>query len=465
MAIMGLSSALNICKDALSTAQSALGVTSNNIANVNTTGYSRQSPVIETKGSQLLGGISFGTGVELTAITKSYDQFLNINIAMSKSELGSLDVQDSYLTQIEQLFTESEDVGLDAALSDFWNAWQDLADNPEGSAERAVVQSTGESLAATISSKATSLEAIQSDANDEIASVVSSINELTTEIASLNKQIVSAEAGGASANDLTDQRTLKIEELAELTDITVLDGANGQTTILTSSGKPLVLENVSWNMEVQADAERNGLYAITLSDGKTSVDITDSISGGKLSGLLEIRDTIIPAYSDKLDVLASTLVTEVNQIHAAGYGLDGSTGNDFFTPCATIEGSAKAMSVSLSDPDTIAASQSTSVGDNSNALAMAALQDTGVIDDGTLTIGAYYSNIVANIGTDVSETESLLDSEQAILDQYEERRLAISGVSLDEEMVNLIKYQQAYTAASKMIAAIDEMLTTLLSIE
>lgn len=462
---MGLSSVLSICKEALSTQQSCLAVTANNIANVNTTGYSRQNPVLATNGSVILGGISYGTGVQLTNITKSYDQFLGANIAREKTTLGKLETEDDYLTRVETLFTESEDSGLNALLEDFWAAWEDLSANPEGSAERAVVMSAGESLAAAFVSRATELESLQTDANNEIVTVVAEVNSLTSEIASLNNQILQAETAGVNANDLTDQRTVKIEELSELMDITILSGSNGQTTILSSSGNLLVSENLSWDLTVSADTAGDGFYTINYSDGKTAVDITDSISGGALRGLIEIRDEIIPAYSEQLDELAAAVITEVNQIHYAGYGLDGSSGNNFFTPCAATTGAAKTMSMSLSDTDKIAAGQSTETGDNSNALALAELKDAAVMLGGTCTMGEYYAILVSNVGTDVSAVQNSLASAQSLLDTYEERRASISGVSLDEETINLMKYQQAYTAASKLIAIIDEMMETLLSIK
>ncbi|MFC1591862.1 flagellar hook-associated protein FlgK [Thermodesulfobacteriota bacterium] len=329
---IGIFGALHITKQGLFTQQAGVGVTAHNLSNVNTEGYSRQSAVITTMDAQMIGGIVFGSGAQLETITKSYDKFLNNNIIFEKSILGQWEARETYLAQAEVIFNDSNEMGLNAILNEFWGAWEDLSNHPEGIAERAVLQTKGESMAGTIKNMISRLESVQNDANLRIQNYVVQINSLSKEIAELNGQIVGTEISNANANDLTDRRSLQLEELSKLIDITVLEDLDGQLTVLTATGKPLVSSNLSWELGVSISEEYNNNYAIQHVQGSAIADITDQINRGEIKGLLEIRDEVIPAYIDNMNRLAATLITEVNKIHHQGYGIDGSTGNYFFDP-------------------------------------------------------------------------------------------------------------------------------------
>lgn len=329
---IGIFGILQIGKEALFTQQSSIGVTAHNIANADTLGYSRQTPVIETMPPQKFGGIFFGSGSRLVTITKSYDKFLNNNIALETSILGRWEARETSMTRTETIFNESSELGLNYMLNEFWDAWHDVADHPEGLPERAVLQSTGESIAVNIRNMSLSLEKVRSEANDRILNNVLRINQFTLEIAQLNVQIKSAAKQTGNANDLTDKRSLRIEELSKLIDTTILEAADGDVTILTGFGKPLVSENINWRLVARPSDDLDGYYAVMHDDSGVFSDITDKIRSGSLKGAIEIRDQIIPQYLDSLDLLASSLVTEVNRIHYQGFGLDGSTANYFFNP-------------------------------------------------------------------------------------------------------------------------------------
>lgn len=329
---IGIFGTLQIAKESLFTNQNSIAVTSNNISNVNTPGYSRQQAVIETWDSQKIGGLVFGRGSKITDITKSYDQFLNNNIAIEKSILGMWEAKESSLTELETVFNESNGNGINELLNDFWNAWNDVADSTESLPERAVLQADGISLCSKFNSMIYDLKSIQTDANTRIANVLETINTLTKEIAEINAQVLSAESQGGSANSLTNARSLKVEELSTLIDIQVLTQNNNQLTILTVSGQPLVADNESWDLKAEINPDNSNFYDIMHVDGNTRRDLTDRISGGQLKGLLTIRDETVPEYIEKLDFMAASLISEVNKIHYDGYGLDGSTGNLFFTP-------------------------------------------------------------------------------------------------------------------------------------
>jgi len=332
MSNIGIFGTLQIAKEGLFVQQSSVSVTSHNLANVNTEGYSRQQPVISTIDPQLIGGIYFGRGARLTAITKSYDKFLNNSIMLEKNILGQWKAKETHMSRLETVVNESGENGLNARFTEFWNAWHDVADNPTGIAERAVLQRAGQSLANAFQNMYRNLEQVQTDANNSVVNTIASINRLAQEIAGLNAQILGTETQGGNANDLTDARALKLEELSELIDIRMLESSNGQITVLTSFGKPLVADNVSWELAAKVDENRNNNYAVYFVDKSSTLDITDKITGGKLKGILEIRDTLVPSYLERLNTLAATLIAEVNKRHYQGYGLDGSTGNYFFNP-------------------------------------------------------------------------------------------------------------------------------------
>lgn len=327
---IGIFGSLHIAREGLFAQQSAIGVTAHNVANVNTPGYSRQRAVFEPVEPQQIAGLYFGRGVTIDAITKSYDKFLNNNIMLETSILGQWEIRSSYMNQADSIFNESSEMGLNSLMNEFWQAWQDLADHPEGIPERAIVQSQARTLAGAFQSMTANLESIRTDANSRIADVVNKINQLSQEIAELNNQVLGTQTSNSNPNDLTDQRTLKIEELSSYIDITVIEEGDGQTTVMTSSGKPLVSENLYWSLQAKADPERENFFSVQYLANGTATDMTERIQSGHLNGLLAVRDEIVPAYLDKLDHLAASLVTEVNRVHSQGYGLNGMHGQSFF---------------------------------------------------------------------------------------------------------------------------------------
>jgi len=359
---IGIFGTLQIAKESLFTNQSSISVTSNNIANVNTPGYSRQSPVIETWESQTVGGLVFGRGSRIGDITKSYDQFINNSIVAEKSVLGWWESKESSMSQIESVFNESSGNGVNELLNDFWNSWHDVADSPESLAERGVLQADGQSLSSKFNKMVFDLRTVQNDANNRIISTVDEINTLSKEIAELNAQILGQEVSGGSANSLTDQRSLKLEELSQLIGIQVLP-SNHQVTILTVTGQALVAENESWELKAEINPENSNFYSIKYVEDGNLRDLTNKISGGELKGLLEIRDETVPEYIERLDFMAATLISEVNKAHSQGYGLDGSTGSYFFQPndisieaANTNTGGASIFDAMITDPTQLVAS-------------------------------------------------------------------------------------------------------------
>jgi flagellar hook-associated protein 1 FlgK len=455
---------MSLAGKALLTHQKALNVTANNIANVNTPGYSRQRLIVESSTPFQSSIGVMGSGVEAVAIERIYDRFLGVQINAETESLGRWQAQKDVLDVVEIIFDESGDFGLSQALSDFWNAWQDLTNNPSGYNERLVLQAKSEVLVNTFHRIYSDLQDVQEGIDANIEGGIEDINRLASEIADLNQKIMEAETSGFRANDYRDQRDVALKELAQMIDINTCEDVSGRVAVSIADGKTLVEGNTFRNLVTEDDGGHKDIRWVA-GDGSL-VDITDSIKGGKLKGWVNARDVIINGYMGQLDLLAQGIVDEVNDLHQGGYGLDGSTGNDFFT----IIGVNAAAGIELNpaivaDLDVIAAaSTSTGIpGDNSNAITIANLQHEMTMNGGSSTFDGYFNSLVSQVGEEVQKTNAYYTHQDNMLTQLENRRESISGVSLDEEMMNLIKFQHAYDAAAKLIATADELMQTVLN--
>jgi flagellar hook-associated protein 1 FlgK len=296
-----------------------------------------------------------------------------------------------------------------------------------------------------------------------IAATVTDVNRLSAQL--LNQKIVSSETGTQNANDFRDQRDLVLKELSELIDLNAFKDASGSVSVLIAGGRPLVSGTASWQLSTELNA--SGLQDVVwLDDDGNSVNINNDISGGKLKGWIETRDVLIPGFLNRLDALAQTLVTEVNNLHQTGFDLNGIAGQVFFDGTGTaadIEVNANIVG----DPSLIAASFDplpfpSAPGDNRNAVEIAKLQHQLMMSGNTATFNDYYSSLVRDVGNEVLKSDSYYTHQSEMLAQLDNYRESISGVSLDEEMINLIKFQNAYAAAAKLVSTADELMQTVL---
>jgi flagellar hook-associated protein 1 FlgK len=452
---------LNVAKGALHTKQRAIDVTAHNIANVNTPGYSRQRVNMTTTHPLSSEPGQLGTGVQAAEIQRMYDSFLGIQINTETQSLGKWEAEKDALQQVEMIFDESSGYGLSQALNEFWNAWQDLVNEPSGPTERAVLLAKSETLTTIFNKVSADLKQIQKDMDARIQGSVQEINGIAGRIADLNQQIVQIEAGGQNANDLRDERDLLLTELSSMVDISTSEGSDGKVTVLLGGGRPLVQNETTWDLSNEANA--SGHQDILWLDGfGGSVNITETISDGALKGCIQVRDVSVPSYSSRLDAIAAGIIQEVNNLHSSGFGLDGTTGNDFFI--GTSASDIACHPSVLGDPRLIAAAGSASgvPGDNSIAIAIADLQNDLTMDGNSATFGDYYHSIIAELGGAVQEAAANYDHQSAMVDQLTSARESVSGVSLEEEMVNLIKFQHAYEAAAKLVSTTDELLETVI---
>ena len=456
---------LNVASTALSTQQKALDITANNIANVNTEGYSRQRlNMVQNEPVRYEGG-TLSTGVRANrTIQRIYDKFLAAQIAGAASQQGRWDAQLETLEKAELMFDDASGYGLNGAMTEFWNSWQDVANNPSGYTERATLLAKTENLTMVINKLSRDLSQVQGDSDVSIKGAVDDINSLTSEIASLNLKIAEVEAGNEhSANDFRDQRDLKLKALSSLVDVNSFEDADGYLTILTANGRTLVDRTRSWDLTTETNA--NGFQDVFWeSSSGAQQNITSNLSTGKLKGWIEARDAIIPDYLTRLDNMAVAMANAVNTQHNSGLDLNGDPGLDFFSPF-TGASDITVNDLIVNDTNLIAAAANTEgvPGGNSNAIAMAEIQNQLLMSGGSATIDDFYNGLVSDVGRFVSQAKVNMDHQSTVSLQLATYREEVSGVSMDEEMVNMVQFQSAYNAAAKLVSTVDEMLNTLIA--
>jgi flagellar hook-associated protein 1 FlgK len=449
-----LSSALNIAVGAMLADQAALDTTSNNIANANTPGYSRQTVNFEETPPVEYGGQLFGTGVEIGQITSQRNNVLQMSLDQATQQQSKY---DSYLTsmqQVQTLFNETSGTGLQSSITAFFNSLQQLSTDPSNTSLRQAVLSAAQNMAQDFNSTSSSLTSLQQNVDESVPQAVSQINSLTSQIAQLNSEVSAAESTGQNAGSLVDQRNQLISQVSGIIDVSQVDAGNGNVTLTTTSGAALVVGNKSFHLTTQANPTTG--FQDVYSMGK---DITSTINGGSLGGTLQVRDSTIPSILSSLDSLASSLENSFNSVNKAGTDLNGNPGGNFFVPPpAGGVGAAATMSVALTDPSQIAAGLDGTAGDNANVNAMLALQNQGIVN-GQTPINAY-SNLVFQVGNDVASAQSEEQGVTATVQQLQNQIGSISGVSINEEAANLVQYQQAYQAAAQVASVISNLTST-----
>jgi flagellar hook-associated protein 1 len=440
---MSLSSSMLIAVQAMLTDQGAMNVVSNNIANVNTPGYTREvADLVETPPTTS-GDLQFGTGVELQSVQSISDNVLQLRLNQETQNQGKFNTLSTGLNQIQTLFNEPAGSGLQSLISQFFDSFQQLSADPTNSGLRQSVISAAQSLASGFNQTASALGTQQQDADQAVVQTTQQINQLTAQIAQLNGQIAESPAGGQSANTFVDQRGELINQLSQLVDVQTITADNGSLTLTTTGGAALVVGNQSFNLQTEVNASTgfHDVYA-------QGTDITSTIQSGNLAGDIELRDREIPSIMNNLDTLANGIATSVNNQNAVGYVSSGVHGGNIFVPPTGVAGSALNMAVATTDPSAIAASSDGTSGDNGNATALANLQNQNIIS-GETPIN-FYSGIVFQVGSDASNASSQLSGEQLLVQQLQDQVNAVSGVSLDEEAANLVLYQNAYNASARV---------------
>lgn len=449
---------LDIARRAMAAQQTGMNVTGHNIANVNTPGFSRQRLTLASTSPEHTNWGFVGTGVGVAEVNRVRDGFIDAEIRLEKQSLHRWSQRERVFTEIENVFNEPSDSGLSTILADFWDSWEGLANDPQSGSAREWVKQMGSHLTNTFSHLHTRLTDIQANLNDEFQLGITEVNTFLKQIADLNQKIASSESRGIQANDYRDKRDILLDDLSELIGARFIERKDGMVTITLDGQILLEREKVH-----ELETLERGINYIAVSDPIWSTNKSPiALGNGKLQGLIELRDDVIGDQFAKLDEMAVALVEEVNRLHRSAYNQSGLTGADFFDGNTTGARNFAMDETILEDASKIAVSADGSLGDGSIALQIAELRESKVLSDDTVTVDDYFAAMMGSLGVQSRESTFMRENQELMVEQLQNQRDSVSGVSLDEEMANLIKYQHAYEAAARLVRSVDEMMKTVI---
>jgi flagellar hook-associated protein 1 FlgK len=417
--------------------QRALNTTAHNIANANTVGYTRQTTTMQASAgtAESPAGL-IGSGVDVVEYARARDQFVDIQLRAQTMLKGYHDATSDGLQQVELALNEPSDNGVSKLLEKFWSAWHDVGNAPENPATRQALLQTGATLAGGLQSLRSQLDTISAQVASNLGITVQDVDSTVSDIAAIDAQIRTAVANGQGAsNDLLDRRDVLLDKLGGLVNLKTTEQPDGTVTL-----------------EIGSFTVLSG--ATPTSIGSASA-LGTNLTSGKLAGLRDLATTVT-GYTTRVDALAVSLRDGVNAFQTSGYTLAGTTTTEPFftgTDAATLAVNANL----LADPSLLAASSAPNApGNGENALAVAALRGGAAID------GAYVT-LVTDIGSDAAAANRNASNAGVLVDALQGRRESLSGVSLDEEMTNMLRYQRGYQAAARALSAMDELIEVLVN--
>lgn len=470
----GLFFGINIAAGAMMAQQTAMNTTSHNISNANTAGYSRQRAELVTSIPITVNDVSsagqLGSGVEVARISQYQSNFLDYQFRSEISKLETYEGINEKLEGIEDIFMEPGESGLSALMDDFWSGWQELAKNPDNSSIRTSLKETAVSLTDRIRYLSSQLDDLQADAASELDLGVDYVNSLGAQLADVNSQVMGVSITGNTPNDLYDKRDVLLDSLAEYGNIQVSE-------ITDADGNGTGAFSVVFGTHTLVDST-NALDRIEDTEKEAAVSSLENGSLKALSVFLgndENDSRTVGHYSAMLDVLAKGVADAVNDKASGGYDQSGNPAVDFFTYAA---GAADIVVNPAVDEDvsliSAAAGSDFYPGNGDNALETAGLRTASAFYDsaaGTLTIDSsgnttledFYKNIISGLGVAAREAGNIAENQEVLAEAAETRRESLTGVSLDEEMANLIQFQHAFEASAKVISVMDELLDTVIN--
>lgn len=468
----GLFSALNAAKTSLEVNQKSIEIIGNNISNVNTEGYSRQSAELTTYPALNFGDFFVGQGVKISNVKRDHDIFVTNQLRDKVVDYGLYNGQARSLDELERVFNITEE-NIATDVDRFFDSWQELSASPSDLVLRDTVIQRGELLSTNFNNTVNELNTVQENINDELIAKISDVNSKIEEIASLNEAIFTIEVKGQMANTARDQRDILAQELATTLGAVSYEDSKGMLAVHLPGGLPLVQGYDSMSLE----AVKSGVNLdIVLHAGGVGRTLSQHNMGGEFEGLTDMRDNFIPSLKDDLDRLAYEISTQVNQQHALGAGLDGSTGLSFFSgPAAPVApppapadyaDAARNMSVVLTDSNQIAAGMPPSPpapGDNRNALTISNIGESYLIN-GSDNFNSFYGKMTSRVGIRANQNQLNLQGSEDAKIQLENLRDGLSGVSLEEEMIELITYQRGFESSAKFLSTVDELMEELINI-
>lgn len=485
-----MSDLLSIGISGLNVSKKALETTGHNLANANTEGYSRQRVTQTTNTPISKGGLIHGAGARIVNINRVHDPFVEKRLNSTISEHEFFKERSLQLEQVENIFNEIDNEGLNKILNRFYNSFRELANQPENETIRSVVRDNAALVVKDFHRIRETVDNIARNIDKKIDMDVVGINQITEHIAQLNKKISSMEVVGAETGDLRDQRDLEVRNLSAFFEVNTYVDDRGNYNVAAKGLGSLVSGGVSQNLAVMAqnktDSSNNMAGSIEIVfENRPNAPVTQKFVNGTFASQLKVRNEDLRTLQDDIDNLAYSFIKTTNAVHSKGYvsrqiPLDEqgkplssdkkgqTTGIDFFTEPLSAEGAALAIDLSdaiKADLSNIATSlEPNSPGDNRIAIGISKLQHEKLLDDGSSTIEEKFLQTVGNVG--VKAGKANLDTEQSegILAQTKAIRERLSGVSIDEETSNMVRYQQAYDASAKVIKSADEMFKTVLGL-
>ena len=458
---------ISIGNSGLSAAQTAENVIGHNIANANTPGYSEQTvnlvpsyPFTPTDGQTQLHPGQIGTGVSVASISRATDQFTTAQLRDAYGKQSFSNTQQGALDQVQAAFNEPSTTGLNNALGTFFQSFQDVANNPEDPGVRASVIQNGVALSQIFHNMSQQLTDVSNSLNTRLNSDITQLNNYAKQIASLNGQINAALGTGQSPNDLMDQRDQLIDAVSKLGNVNAVTMPNGMVNV--SVGNTDLVMGIDATPATVSSLQANG-----------------SLSGGEIAGLLNAQNTV-QGYQANLDTLAGQVVSAVNNVQYGGSDEYGNTGdpNDplqtnpatsFFVSTGTTASTINVSGALQNDPKLLAAAAAGTPGtppppgDGSNAANFANISKTALAGLNGQTPQQYYQYMVSSAGSAASAAHTASTAAGVTVTQLTQQKQSVTGVSTDDEMVNMMKYQTAYQAAARFINMSDSLLGTLIN--
>jgi flagellar hook-associated protein 1 FlgK len=452
----GLFDSLTSASHALDAQRMGLDVVGQNLANVNTPGYARRRLI--------LGEVpptdpsNAGRGVEVLQVQAQRDIFIENRLRNEQQGASFTDAQLQNLSSL-QAGIGLPGQGLDASLAGLFDSFSALATDVTSVPARDAVVAQGKNVAQSFNTLAQRIQNAQLDADGNIRASVAEINDLAKQVAQLNGRITSA--NGSDVEALRDQRNVALSRLSELAGVTVTESSTGAVTVSVGPGNPLVVETDTFTLDMSPTTP-SAMGRLSIG----GVDITNQFNQWQIGGLLQVRDTILPGYMNKLDQMAYDIATQVNAVHSAGFDAAGNPAGDFFVQPGAVAGAAAAMAVDpgvAANSQLVAGSLTGAAGDNQTATALAALRNQRVMSGGTATPSDAWGQFVYTVGADISSAQSQSDTHDQVVLQLQKLRDSASGVSMDEEAAWLMKYQRAYEASARYFTTVNSAIDTLMA--
>ncbi|WP_324717152.1 flagellar hook-associated protein FlgK [Carboxydochorda subterranea] len=482
---------IELARRALFSQQRAMDVASHNIANANNPAYSRQRAEMVATAPYAPPGMmpagvagQVGTGVWVQEIVRLRDAFLDGRIRAQNQLAGRWQVRQDVLEQVEKLFNEPSENGVRVAFDRFWESLQELSLHPESVAVREVVLQRGRVLADSIAGVYRELEALRGNLDYSIGLKVDRLNSLSERLAQLNRQIGQVSASGQRPNDLMDERDAILEEMSRLAPVQVVirppadDSVSGEQVAVSIGGLSLVDGDVFHKLVMGPDTSGGQFNRqIFWEDVSSGLQVTPT--GGEIGALLEMRGTrgddpntvdgYLPELMADFDKWAREFAGEFNSRHDAGLTRDGKDAGLFFVdvpsgnPPSSWYAPTMALHTSITPEGIAAALPNEAVpGGNGNALLLAALKSQPITGLGDVSPMDYLGAMVGRLGVATQEAQTMTQNQELLVNHLKGVRESISGVSLDEEMADLVRFEHAYGAAARAMTAMDEVLDTLI---